>query len=695
MWANDLIISYSWWSLALVIFTGLLYAAVLYVGNKKNKLSKSLTVTLFIFRFLAVGLMAFLLLTPYIKTRVKSIEKPIILVGIDNSSSIIGTSDSVYYKTQFQEDLQQQLEALSDKYDVKTYLFGQQVINSEQPRFTDAKSDYGAFFNLINSAWSDANTGMIILAGDGLFNSGYDPMTVVQKLNIPMVAIALGDTTEKMDASIKEVRMNATAFLNDMVPLEITYEAQQLKNKSLQLTVNGFGKTLHQETIQVKTDKQVSTIRILLEAKVAGKHRIQVSVATSEKETNLSNNNQNVYLNVLETKQKILVLAFAPHPDIAAISQSLKGIKNYEVTTDYVNTFTGNPANFDLVILHQLPAKKNLAIRIFNLLKEANTPTLLLLGNQSDLGAFNQQFPAVSIRSVSNSKEEALAQFNPAFDLFTYAADQRDIISQLPPLTVPLGTYQTNPGAEVFIKQQIQGFDSDYPLVLFYQGPDSKTAAVLGEGLWRWRIHNYILTQSFDAFDTFLQKTTQYLIANNQQKPFQVFAQDEYNLFDPIELRAECLNASMEMVNTEEIPLTLTNENGENFQYVFSKSNQGYVLRLGVLPEGIYRYTSTANCQGKELTETGTFVVTGIDLENRNTKANHRLLYQLTALNGGRVIYPNQTQLLPDIVASMNLKSRLDYETKLTELGTLPVVMLLIILLLSLEWFLRKYFGTY
>ncbi len=695
MWANDLIISYSWWSLALVIFTGLLYAALLYVGNKKNKLSKGLSIVLFIFRFLAVSLMAFLLLTPYIKTRVKSIEKPIIIVGIDNSASITGTSDSVYYKTQFQENLRQQLEGLKDKYDVKTYLFGQQVITGDQPRFTDAKSDYGAFLNFIKSAWSDANTGMILLAGDGLFNSGYDPLAAAQKLSTPIVAIALGDTTEQMDAAIKEVRMNSTAFLDDMVPLEITYQALQLKNKSLQLTVTGFGNTLYKETIQVKTDKQVSTVRIMLAAKVAGKHRIQASITTTANESNLSNNHQNVYLNVLENKQKILVLAYAPHPDIAAIGQSLKGNKNYEVTIDYVGTYTGNPADFDLVILHQLPAKKNLANRIFNLLNEANTPTLIILGNQSDLGTFNQQFPGVNILSASNTKEEAMAQFSPTFDLFTFGANQRDLISKLPPLVVPLGTYQTNPGADVFITQQIQGFNSDYPLVLFYRNHDRKTGAILGEGLWRWRIHNFILSKNFDAFDTFLQKTTQYLIANSKQKPFQVFAQDEYNRFDPIELRAECLNASMELVNSEEIPLTLTNESGEQFQYLFSKSNQGYVLDLGILPEGIYRYSSTANCQEKNLTESGTFVVTGIDLENRNTKANHRLLFQLSELNGGRVIYPRQTELLPEIVESMNLKRRMDYETKLTELGTLPIVMLLIILLLSLEWFLRKYYGTY
>jgi len=695
MWANDLIISYSWWSLALVIFTGLLFASLLYVGNKKNKLSKGLSVFLFIVRFLAISLMAFLLLTPYIKTRVVSIEKPIIIVGIDNSASITGTSDSVYYKTRFQENLRQQLEGLKDKYDVKTYLFGQEVVPGDHPDFLDAKSDYGAFFNFINSAWANANTGMVLVVGDGQFNSGYDPVTAVQKANVPIVAVALGDTTEQIDASIKEVRMNSTAFLDDMVPLEITYEAMQLKNKSLQLTVTGFGNTLYKETIPIKTDKQVASIRILIAAKVAGKHRIQASVAPTENELNLSNNHQNAYLNVLETKQKILVLAYAPHPDIAAIRQSLMSNKNYEVSIDYVNTFTGNPTNFDLVILHQLPARKNQSIRILNLLHEANTPTLFILGNQSDLGIFNQQFSGATILSASNSREEALAQFSPMFDLFTFGADQRDIISKLPPLVVPLGNYQTNPGAEVFITQQIQGFDSDHPMVLFYRNTDRKTGAILGEGLWRWRMHNYILSKNFDAFNTFLQKTAQYLIANNKQKPFQVLAQDEYNRFDAIELRAECLNASMELVNSEEIPLTLTNESGEQFQYLFSKSNQGYILNLGILPEGIYRFSSTANCQGKNLTETGTFVVTGIDLEHRNTKANHRLLFQLSELNGGQVIYPNQMESLPKIAVSMNLKSRMDYETKLTELGTLPFVMLLIILLLSLEWFLRKYFGTY
>lgn len=695
MWANNLIISYSWWSIVLVLITGLFFAGILYIYNKKNKLSKGLTAMLFTVRFIAISLIAFLLLSPFIKTRIRSIEKPVIIVGLDNSASIISSNDSIQYKTSFKESFEANLELLKKEYDVKSYLFGQQVTTGNVPQYTDGRSNYGDFIGFVNSAWSDANTGMLLLVGDGSYNTGFDPVFAAEKLTFPIVSIAMGDTLEQVDASILEVRMNPTAFLDDVVPIEITYSASKLKNKSIQLSVVGFGKTLYSENIFIKTNKQVSSITVPITTNRTGKQRIEISIQPIVNETNINNNQQNKYLDVIESKQKILLLAFVPHPDISAISQSLKTNKNYEITTTYINDFTGNITDYDLVILHQLPAVKNPAARFLKSLEESKTPTLFVLGNQSNLESFNRQFSGVNISSASNRKEQATALINPLFKLFTLSGIDQELLVELPPLTVPLGSYQVNPNASVFSYQDVQGFRSDFPMIIFYQDAEQKTGAILGEGIWRWRMHNFVQENNYLTFDTFIRKSIQYLINRNDQRPFQVFAQDEYVIFDPIVLKAECFNESHELVNTSEIPLTLLNEAGEQFQYLFSPKKDSYALDLGTLPEGIYRYTSTAECQGKNMTESGEFVVTGSTLENRDLKANHRLLYQLAEMNGGRVLYPDNLNSLKKTVDDLGLKSRIDYEIKLIDLGTLPYILIAIFLLLSLEWFLRKYFGTY
>jgi len=51
---------------------------------------------------------------------------------------------------------------------------------------------------------------------------------------------------------------------------------------------------------------------------------------------------------------------------------------------------------------------------------------------------------------------------------------------------------------------------------------------------------------------------------------------------------------------------------------------------------------------------------------------------------------------LPELLAAQdNLLSRIHYKEHFSALNTLPIVLILILFLLSLEWFLRKYLGSY
>ncbi|MFA5417907.1 MAG: hypothetical protein WC341_05560 [Bacteroidales bacterium] len=695
MWPTDLIISYSWWNIIPVLATGLIFAGILYFFNKKNKLSRFLTVVLFITRFIVVSTIAFLLLSPFLKSRISHIENPIVIVGIDNSASILQTDDSAYYKNEFQSKLKNVLNKLGETVEVVPYLFGGEIKSGDTPDFLDGKSDYGAFFGFVKSAWSGENTGLILLVGDGNYNTGFDPVYTTQNLRIPIMAVALGDTTEKTDANIKEIRLNSTAFLDDLVPMEVTFEATRLMGQQLQLTAVGFGKTLYSQIFTIRSEHFTQTITIPVEAVKPGKQRIHIEIGPLQGEKNILNNARNVFLNVVEDKQKILLLAFSPHPDIAALNQSLKANKNFEVTTAYIQDFMENPSNYNLIILHQLPAKNKPVKALLDQIASANIPTLFILGNQSDITGFNNSFGGLSILSTADKTEEAFASVDPAFSLFAFSGDDQKEFNQFPPLTVPLGSYQVNPSSYLFSTQNIKGFASDIPLVLFYQNPERKTGAIVGEGIWRWRMYNFLKTGDFSTFNTFINKSVQYLIAKTDRRPFRVIAQDEFSIFDQVVLQATCYNASFEPVTTEEIPLTLTNESGERFQYLFSPNETGYTLDIGILPEGIYRYSSTVHCQGKQFTEAGEFVVSGISSEAMNTQANHRTLYHLATATNGSMIYPDQIDGIPTWVDQRNLKSSISYEEKLIELESLPLLFLLIVLLLSFEWFMRKYFGTY
>lgn len=692
----NLTISYPWWFLLLVPALGFGYAAILYVGNKKQKFSLFWRIFLFALRFAVVSILAFLLLSPFIKSRKRNIEKPIIVVGIDNSQSVVLGKDSLFYKTQFIENLNIAKIGLSEKYRVDTYLFGSQILTSGQPDFRDGISDYSMFFRKVKEDYTGMNVGTVILAGDGISNRGIDPEFAASELPVPVYSIALGDTTLGRDLKINDIRYNSIVYLNDVFPVEVSISADGFKEKTATVEIYSFGQKKGSEKITITNDNFNRSLSFNLTASSSGKQRIRIRIVPVENEINKDNNTRNVFINVLDTHQKILILANAPHPDISAIKSSLELNRNYEIELRYAGSQKGNLTNFDLVILHQLPSKRRVSQKLINDLKNNKIPILYLLGKQSNVSRFNKQFNGVEFRSMTNNFEESQLVFNPSFSLFSFDTDMAQQLETLPPLIVPFGNYRATLNANVFGNQEINRLETDLPLIIFYDDSESRSGAILGEGLWLWRMHSYLQFGNTKAFDAFVQKTLQYLMAGKDKRFFKVISDGEYGSNIKVVLKAELYNSTYEPVNEPDVNLKLTNESGEKFNYIFSPDQQSYSLDLNRLPLGVYNYTAQTTFGGKNYTDKGEFVVSSRSLENRQLNANHGMLYRISEKSGGALLYPSKMDRLPELLNNRDdLKSRIYYEEKYTGLLNLPWVAGLILLLLSLEWFLRKYLGSY
>lgn len=85
-----------------------------------------------------------------------------------------------------------------------------------------------------------------------------------------------------------------------------------------------------------------------------------------------------------------------------------------------------------------------------------------------------------------------------------------------------------------------------------------------------------------------------------------------------------------------------------------------------------------------------------MNIENVITKANHRLLYQLASQSGGSFNEINQAEeLIDDLTNSNHLKPVSHYQQIITDFLNQRWLFFVLIVLLSVEWFLRKYFGIY
>jgi hypothetical protein len=127
-------------------------------------------------RFLTVFLLGVLLLGPLFKSLNKRIEKPIIILALDNSASVPVNSDSSFYYNDFPGKAAGFVKELSGKYDVHPYLFGDRVKQGIDLDYQDKFTDYSALWQNLQARYANRNVGALVLASDGMYNRGQNPV---------------------------------------------------------------------------------------------------------------------------------------------------------------------------------------------------------------------------------------------------------------------------------------------------------------------------------------------------------------------------------------------------------------------------------------------------------------------------------------------------------------------------------------
>jgi len=690
----NIVLEYPFWFIIFCLLLGAGYSLFLYRKDKKFDDSSVWFVrTMAASRFLVVTVLALFLLSPLLKTINRSVEKPVIIVAQDNSESLIAGKDSAFYKKEYKQNLQKLIDELSDKYEVRSYSFADKIkeLNSaDSLTFNEKQTDISTLFDEIETRYSNRNVGAIILASDGLYNRGSNPVYTSDKIKIPVYTIALGDTTVKKDIILVKTEHNRLAYLGNDFPMEIVINAKQLKGKTTTLSISKAGSTLFTQNINFNSDAFITTVPVILQAKEIGLQHYKVKLSALSEEATTANNTRDVFIDVLDARQKIVILSDAPHPDVAAIKQTLESNQNYEVESYMSADFNKPLKKYNLVILHQLPNARNPSSKIMAELNDSGIPVWLFSGA-------NTIFKAdLSVASQSQKTNESEAILDQNFPLFTISDELRKGIKDFPAVSCPFGTYQAEAASNVLFYQRIGIVDTKTPLLLFNTFGENKTAVFTGEGIWRWRLQDFSAHGNHKIFDEFISKTVQYLSVKVDKSFFKVLGVANFFENELIELEAEVYNESYELINDPEVSITISNADNKKFPFTFSKTSNAYRLNAGMMPVGEYKYEAKVKVAKNIYTQRGEFSISPLQIELTNTVADHQLLYSLAKKHDGEMLYPNELDKLKEKLNTReDIKSVSYSEKKLTDLINVKWIFFLLLILLSLEWFMRKRSGTY
>jgi len=680
-----------WWALPCLV-AGVLYAWLLY--KQPTHLSNKFRYGLAVARALAVTIIALLLLSPLVKTVSYQPQKPLVLIAQDNSSSIAKYNPASTNLKQVVSDLDKLKEALGDKYDVREFHFDKNLQQRLSTDFKGKQTDLSAALHQLNEQYVNQNIGAVVLATDGLYNQGSDPQYEAKNLKAGIYTIALGDTTIRRDLRISNINYNKTALLGNDFELDVETEAYLSAGETMQLNVSEDGRSVLSKNTPIDANNWHKTIALKLNADKKGLHKFTFSIAPVKNEVSVQNNTETIYIDILDARQKILLVYSSPHPDIGTLKQSIENNRNYELkTVDVTELAKVKLSDYNLLILHQVTLSAAPVLQKF--ISGSTTPVWYIAGAQTNILDFDLQQKLIKITANRPDLQEAFALPQTDFSSFTLSDSVLNKLKQFPPLLAPFGSYSAGPTAAVLFKQKIGSIVTQYPLWAFEDGHGRRTAVLTGEGLWRWQLTEYQLYGNHNALDELLSQSIQYLTANANRQRFRVYTTK--HVFDESEhvlINAELYNEALVLINTPDVKLDLKDQKGKSYSYQFSRAGQSYLLDAGILAPGEYTYTATTQIGKEKLSANGQLSVKSIDLEARQSTANHQLLRNLSKQSGAQMLRPADIGKLAQLIRNNeNIKTLVNEDKRYNDLIDIKWVFALILVLLSTEWFLRKREG--
>ena len=709
------------WFIALAFAAAVIAAGGLYWKNRKDELDRKWRIALSILRFGFVFCVCILLFLPVTETTKEETRKPVCFLALDQSFSMQGafadtgqalqeaSTDSSNPASPFLQATLKGIEHLGKKLEndfrVEEIAFGATARKGFGPVFSSPATNYQALFERIKSLSPEEGNACVVLISDGNPNTGSEPSAAYRACALPLFTVAIGDTTRHPDIFIGQVQHNRYARKGNVFPVRIHIGKDRVGMEAATLELSCQGKTIRKERIDLG---QTEEIEWEIPAEETGAIRYELRLAPLPGEKNVQNNRAGFTVQVMDEQRKILIIAQSPHPDISALKQAFERNGNYEVQAvacqrgQRLEAGTGLLDEADLIILHGLPSKEEDLGRFATSLERK--PLWYVITPSTSLQAFNQLPTGIRIHARNHSWNEAQALFNRDFSQFEASDGEIARYLDFPPLHCPFARYETLPGGQAVFYQSILQTPTRDPLAWIGRQGQDAVLVIAGQGLWKWPLADFQTNGNTGIFDRLMERFVQLTTAPSVKENLVIDCPQTLSESQRLVAGAQLYNASFEKVSRAEIQFLLKNENdGKEYAFEFLPEGLDYRLDAGFLPEGDYTYLASCRKGNEHYQASGRIRIQESRIENPQLPANLNLLRNLSLAFSGKSFYagsfrnPNPDvweSLYQEIRQRNDLEPQISYRKTAVSLIDRKFLLVLLLCLLSTEYFLRKLFGN-
>ncbi|NVK29202.1 MAG: hypothetical protein HWE14_14205 [Flavobacteriia bacterium] len=662
-------------------------ALVTFFAYRNSGFDKPYNFILPTLRWLGLVAIGLLLLNPVIRDTTVTEERPLLIWLQDESESIVLKEDSTEFIDEFGTWTDNSISRLEEKYDVLQFAFDDEV-RGVTGKFEGSSSNIELAVREALLRLDGRNSAGIVLVTDGISNSGR-PFSSIQTNLQPIHTIALGDTSEYFDLQIVRLFGNQVAYTGNSTPIKLDIEVVGGSARSAEVTLLSNGAPLEKQRVNFNNQRGETSFEV--ESDSIGVKVYTVEVEALPGESNLANNRRSIDIEFLNKKKRVLIVSQSPHPDIAAVRLPLLEDEANEVEIISANEWSsGKAAKADLVVLHGVLPNAELS----EFVETSEVSVMLMTTPEAPFMEWEVDVDRLSGAPMLDRFADVTPRVNEAFGSFEIDQSWVRKLGSYPPLNAEIHGESSFGFWTPVLFADFGNVSTQTPLVALSQSEGRRLAWMNGEGWWRLRTYSYAEYDSHQPYNKWILGLYDWLLTKPGTDRLEVEVPRNARRNEAVRFVARPKDEALNPVRNAVVKFTVT-KNGEAIaeQNMAEAGIGRYVSSLESLSPGDYRYLITTKVGEEVLSERGTFTVSDITLEELDTRTKAAELSALSRQSGGVDVYYNDRDKLLEELMERETSIVL-HETESTEsLLKKWWPYLLIVLLFSLEWALRKREG--
>ena len=717
---ENLILKLDWptWLFFLIILV-LAAVAFFYYFRTLPPLSSYRRILLTSLRAVGLIIALFILLSPILQIIFEENEKPVVAVLLDNSASM-KISDSFGERGDSLRYLLNHFSRISpdDSIDIRPYFFDLSLRSGENDTLdfqTDGTNMDQALRAVIDTL-AGQNLQAVILASDGIYNQGANPVLASQNITVPIYTVMIGDSAKPKDVILKRIQTNQITYVNKELPVEVVLWQNGYDGEKGIISLMQADRQIAHQTITLGKSGFEQKAEITFTPKKVGDFNYTVQIQPLPDEITAKNNSQNIQIRTLKSKIQVLIMSGIPNFDRRFLSYFGDQLKDYQFNF-LTEKSSGNyyEASFnkialdsiDLVILHGFPTKRSdqgQVNKIFQNIERRKLPIFWMLSQSTfiqNLGAFRELLP-FDLNSRLQPIEDVLVKLTAGGSLHPVmhideSKTTNDLMwSELPPVEVYDGI-SLKPGSQILLQSEDIQIGrktrlQELPVLYTYRqgGIKHLVLAASNFGFWHFQLQEDLSRN--DLMLKFMDRSIRWLVNREDINQIQIQpVQSTFNLGEAVTFSGEVYDEFYQPIQDAQVNIKIKNDEKEINDAMNLVGGGFYQYSFGGLPEGEFDYTISAEKNEQRIGERkGKFTVKPFYLEYQQTAGNVELMRQLANKTGGQFYYPAEfIKKFP----RASFENRTQYSSTEHFLWDHLYWLFILIFLFGTEWFLRKRWG--